>query len=180
MTADSKFVTGPNLADLAERKTTFYGPIDKQPEFVKRADGSVPIPAEKWSELPTTVVRKATKGQPAQVQLTKAACLYDCAAKSYWCPTGKPLKYVGKTSELRPGTARRLERERYESDPVQCAACLLRGQKKVSAEWNWMTTAANLQVMIRLWRQYIEETGSAFVKPARAKGARASPMLVGP
>ena len=244
MTADSKFVTGPNLASLAERNTTFYGPIDKQPEFVKRGDGSVPIPAEKWSELPTTVVRKAAKGEPAQVQLTKAAFVYDAATKSYWCPNGEQLKYAGKTSELRPGTERRLERERYESDPVKCAACLLkakcfkgdgekrslsrdqfdehrdalrermtepdsqekqqvrqsegerpfavvkhqfgnrqfllRGQEKVSAEWSWMTTAANLQVMVRLWRQYIVETGSAFIKPLRAKGARASPIEVGP
>ena len=106
MTADSKFVTGPNLEALAQRGTTFYGPIDLQPEFVKRPDGSVPIPAEKWSELPSTVVRKRTKTQAAQTQLTKAAFVYDAATNSYWCPLGQRLKHIGQTSEARPGTER--------------------------------------------------------------------------
>lgn len=128
LTADGKFVTGPNLAALAERGTTFYGPIAPQPEFVKRADGRVPVPEANWSELPTTLIRQAQNGQPEQRQLAKEAFLYDESANCYWCPLGKPLSYTGTTSEELKGTQRRVQRQRYASQPSACESCPLRAK----------------------------------------------------
>lgn len=128
LTADGKFVTGPNLAALAERGTTFYGPIAPQPEFVKRADGRVPISAEQWSQLPTSLVKAGTNGQPDQRQLTKEAFLYDESANCYWCPLGQPLSYTGTTSEELKGTQRRVQRQRYASQASACESCPLRAK----------------------------------------------------
>ena len=128
LAADGKFVTGPNLEALAQRNTTFYGPIAKQPDFVKRVAGRTPIPAEKWPELPTEVVRKGTAGQPDEVQLAKEAFLYEASQNCYWCPLGQKLSYTGTTSEMRPGTGRRVERQRYRAEAAVCASCPLRAK----------------------------------------------------
>ena len=128
LTADGKFVTGPNLEALAARKTTFYGPIAPQPEIVKRADGRVPIPAEHWSQLPTSLVKAGTNGQPDQRQLAKEAFLYDEPANCYWCPLGQPLSYTGTTSEELKGTQRRVQRQRYASEASACESCPLRAK----------------------------------------------------
>ena len=128
LAADGKFVTGPNLEAMAQRKTTFYGPIAGQPEIVKRADGRVAIPEEQWSQLPVAVVRKGKKGQPAQTQLAKEAFLYDAAENCYWCPLGQRLSHIGQTSETTKGTERRVERPRYHADETACASCPLRAK----------------------------------------------------
>ncbi len=128
LTADGKFVTGPNLAALAERGTTFYGPIAPQPEIVKRADGRVPIPAEQCPQLPTSLVKTGTAGQPDQRQLTKDAFLYDEPANCYWCPLGQPLSYTGTTSEELQGTQRRVQRQRYAAEASACESCPLRAK----------------------------------------------------
>jgi transposase len=128
LAADGKFVTGPNLEALAERKTTFFGPIAAQPEIVKRADGRTPIASEHWPQLPTKVVRKAKPGQPEQVQLAKEAFLYDATENCYWCPLGQKLSHVGQTSETRKGTKRRLTRQRYRSPASACESCPLRAK----------------------------------------------------
>jgi transposase len=244
LAADGKFVTGPNLEALAERQTTFYGPITPQPEFVKRADGRVPIPAEQWSQLPTEVVRTGKQGQPDQVQLAKEAFLYDAAANCYWCPQGQKLSYTGTTSETRKGTERRVERQRYSADASACESCplrakclkgegtqrslsrdqydehrealrqrmsaetsseqmtrrqsegerpfavvkqqfgirqlLLRGTENVKKEWRWITSSANMQVLIRWWRTHRDRLPSPLLKSQGHAGARASPILVGP
>jgi len=128
LAADGLFATGPNLEALAQRETTFYGPITAQPEIVKRADGRVAIPEDHWGQLPTSVVRQGKKGQPDQVQLAKEAFLYDATENCYWCPLGKKVSHVGQTSETRPGTQRRVERQRYHADEATCAACPLRAK----------------------------------------------------
>lgn len=128
LAADGKFVTGPNLAGLAERKTTFFGPIAAQPEIVKRADGRTPIAAEQWPQLPLSVIRKGKSGQPDQVQLAKEAFLYDATENCYWCPLGQKLSHAGQTSETRKGTNRRLVRQRYRSAASACEACPLRAK----------------------------------------------------
>ena len=128
LAADSKFVTGPNLEALAERKTTFFGPITAQPEIVKRADGRTPIPAEQWPQLPTKVIRKGKPGQPEQVQLAKEAFLFDVIENCYWCPLGQQLSHIGQTSETRKGTKRRLKRQRYRSVALKCQECPLRAK----------------------------------------------------
>lgn len=128
LAADGKFVTGPNLQGLAARHTTFYGPIEAQPEIVKRADGRVPIPAEQWPQLPTSVVRKGKQGQPDQMQLAKEAFLYDAAENCYWCPQGQKLSHIGQTSETRKGTERLLIRQRYRSAAAACESCPLRAK----------------------------------------------------
>jgi transposase len=126
LAADGLFVTGPNLEALAERKTTFYGPIAAQPEIVKRADGRMPIPTEQWPQLPMVVVRKGKAGQPDQVQLAKEAFLYDAAENCYWCPQGQPLSHIGQTSETTRGTERRVIRQRYRAEATACESCPLR------------------------------------------------------
>ena len=121
-------MTGPNLEDLSERQTTFYGPIAAQPEFVKRADGRTPIAPEQWPHLPIVVVLKGTLGQPDQVQLAKEAFLYDAAENCYWCPRGQRLSYTGTTSEVLKATSRRVERQRYRAADSACESCPLRRQ----------------------------------------------------
>ena len=250
LAADGKFVTGPNLEALAERKTTFFGPIAAQPEIVNRADGRTPIAAEHWPTLPTNVVRKGKSGQPDQVQLAKEAFLYDATENCYWCPLGQKLSHAGQTSETRKGTKRRLVRQRYRSAASACEACplraqclkaqatrrtlthdqyeehrqalrermkadsstaqrtrrqtegerpfavvkqqmgirqlLLRGLENVKKEWRWMTSSSNMQVMIRWWRQHRDRwpnllpSFAGFVRTTRIRGARVSPLLVGP
>ena len=128
LAADGLFVTGPNLEDLSERQTTFYGPITAQPEFVKRADGRTPIASEQWPHLPIVVVLKGTLGQPDQVQLAKEAFLYDAAENCYWCPRGQRLSYTGTTSEVLKATSRRVERQRYRAADSACESCPLRRQ----------------------------------------------------
>ena len=128
LAADGKFVTGPNLEALAERETTFYGPIAPQPEIVKRADGSVPIPSEQWDQLPLSVVKKGTHGQPDQHQLAKEAFLYDAALNCYWCPQGEKLSHTGTTSEVLKGTQRRVQRQRYAAEASACESCPLRAK----------------------------------------------------
>ena len=128
LTADGLSVTGPNLAALAARGTTFYGPIAPQPECVNRADGRTPIPAEQWPELPTTLLKKGTNGQPDQRQFAKEAFLYDAAANCYWCPLGQALSYTSTTSELLAATQRRVERQRYAAEDSACASCPLRAK----------------------------------------------------
>ena len=128
LAADGKFVTGPNLEALAERKTTFFGPIAAVPEIVKRTDGRTAIAAEQWPQLPISVVRKGKSGQLDQVQLAKEAFLYDATENCYWCPLGQKLSHLGQTSETRKGTQRRLVRQRYRSEAAACAACPLRAK----------------------------------------------------
>ena len=128
LAADGLFVTGPNLEDLSERQTTFYGPITAQPEFVKRADGRTPIASEQWPHLPIVVVLKGTLGQPDQVQLAKEAFLYDAAENCYWCPRGQRLSYTGTTSEVLKATSRRVERQRYRAADSACESCPLRSK----------------------------------------------------
>ena len=128
LAADGKFVTGPNLAALADRKTTFFGPIAAVPEIVKRAAGRTPIPADQWPQLPILVVRKGKSGKPDQVQLAKEAFLYDATENCYWCPTGQRLSHLGQTSETRKGTNRRLVRQRYRAEASACEACPLRAK----------------------------------------------------
>lgn len=128
LAADSKFVTGPNLEALADRKTTFFGPIAAQPEIVHRAAGRTPIPADQWPQLPIVVVRKGKSGKPDQVQLAKEGFLYDATENCYWCPLGEKLSHIGQTSETRKGTKRRLTRQRYRSVASVCEACPLRAK----------------------------------------------------
>ena len=128
LAADSKFVTGPNLEALAERKTTFFGPIAAQPEIVHRADGRTPLPADQWPQLPILVVRKGKEGKPDQVQLAKEAFLFDATENCYWCPLGQRLSHIGQTSETRKGTKRRLIRQRYRAEASACEACPLRAK----------------------------------------------------
>ena len=128
MAADGLFVTGPNLADLSERQTTFYGPITAQPEFVKRADGRTPIAPDQWPQLPIVVVLKGKLGQPDQVQLAKEAFLHDAAENCYWCPRGQRLSYTGTTSEVLKATGRRVERQRYRAEASACESCPLRAK----------------------------------------------------
>ena len=144
LTADGLFVTGPNLAALAQRETTFYGPIAPQPEIVKRADGSVPIPSEQWAELPLVVVQKGTNGQPDQRQLAKEAFLYDPALNCYWCPQGEKLSYTKTTSEVLPGTQRRVQRQRYAADASACESCPLRAKCLKKGE-GWQRTLSHDQ-----------------------------------
>lgn len=255
LAADGKFVTGPNLEALAQRKTTFYGPIAGQPEIVKRADGRVAIPEAQRDQLPMTVVRKGKKGQPDQTQLAKEAFLYDATENCYWCPLGQKLSHIGQTSETTKGTERRVERQRYHADETACASCplrakclqadaarrtlshdqyephrvalrermaeeksadqltrrqsegerpfavikqqmslrqlLLRGHENVTKEWHWMKSSANLQTLIRWFRQHharLPQLLAGFAASVRSRrraaahpcaGARASPSLVG-
>lgn len=127
---DGKFVTGPNLEQLAQRKTELCAPIAQRPACVEREDGRVPIPAEQWDQLPKRRIKKARRDRPAQEQLTKEAFLYDAQANCYWCPLGQPLCFVGQTSEETRchGRRRRVVRYRYAADPAACAGCPLRGQ----------------------------------------------------
>ena len=63
---------------------------------------------------------------------------------------------------------------------------LLRGLENVKKEWRWMTSSSNMQVMIRWWSQQRDrlpnllQSFASFVRTTRIKGARASPLLVGP
>lgn len=124
--ADGKFVTGPNLEDLAARGTTLYAPIEAQPEVVRRPDGSVPIAAEHRAQLPTKLLHKAKDGSPEVRQLCKRAFLYDKQQDCYWCPQGQRLSYQHKTSEVLQGAKRRVEIGRYKSEVSACVGCPLR------------------------------------------------------
>ena len=61
-----------------------------------------------------------------------------------------------------------------------CRQFLLRGLKNVATEWSWMTTAANLQVMVRWLRQRSDGPSPVLIAPTGGKGARAAPAVVGP
>lgn len=128
LAADGQFVTGPNREALAQRNTTVYGPLAKQPDFVKRVAGRTPIPAEKWPERPTEVVRKGTAGQPEEVPLAKEAFLDEASQNGDWCPLGQKLSDPGTTSEMRPGTGRRVARQRSRAEVAVCASCPLRAK----------------------------------------------------
>ncbi len=174
LAADGLFVTGPNLEDLSERQTTFYGPITAQPEFVKRADGRTPIAPEQWPQLPIVVVRKGTLGQPDQVQLAKEAFLYDAAENCYWCPRGQPLSYTGTTSEVRKGTARRVERQRYRAEASACESCPLRAQCLQSEEGTSRTLSRDQYDPHReaLRLRMLSETASAQRTRRQSEGER--------
>jgi hypothetical protein len=173
LAADGKFVTGPNLAALSERQTTFFGPIAAQPEMVKRADGRVPIVADQWAQLPTTVVRKGKQGQPDQVQLAKEAFLYDATENCYWCPLGQKLSHAGQTSETLKGTERRIVRQRYRSDASMCEACPLRA-KCLQAEGTQRTLTHDQYEEHRqaLRQRMTAETSSAQMTRRQSEGER--------
>ena len=125
---DSKFVCGPNIEQLEARDTELIGPIDQMPDFVNRSNPSVPISAEHYAELPTRVIKKATKTEPALVQLTNQAFVFNEATNCYWCPQGKTLAYTGTSRESKGRQGRTLERQRFAADASDCAGCPLRNK----------------------------------------------------
>lgn len=128
VSVDSRFIDGPNLKNMEARRTDLLGPVTQIPDFVIRPDGSQPIAAEHWDQLPTTVVRRARGDKPAQVQLTKEAFLHDAELDCCWCPVGQKLKYSGTSHEpnRRHGKTCTIERKRYAAPAAACLACALK------------------------------------------------------
>ena len=56
---------------------------------------------------------------------------------------------------------------------------LLRGRENVTKEWRWMTSSANLQVMVRWWRMYRDRLPKLLRMTLGRAAARASPIPVG-
>lgn len=62
---------------------------------------------------------------------------------------------------------------------------LLRGHENVKKEWRWMTSSANMQVMVRWWCANRDRLPNllanfvAFLKSTHPKGDRISPAEVG-
>jgi transposase len=130
VSVDSRFIDGPNLKSMRARGTDLLGPVTQVPDCVIRSDGSQPITAEHWDELPTTVVRKARGDKPASVQFTKEAFLQDTEQNCYWCPAGQKLRFAGKSreSKRRHGKTCTIERTRYEAPSSACVACALKSR----------------------------------------------------
>lgn len=123
--------TGANLAACEERGISLISPCPTPDPAnpALRADPTQPVPEADWDRLPVHRV----KGRK-QTQLDKSAFVYDEQRNCYWCPLGKPLKFVATTSEA-SGSGRRI-RYRYKADVQACAACPLRArclQGKASA-----------------------------------------------
>lgn len=115
---------------MEARGTDLPGPVTQIPDCMIRPDGSQPIAAEYWDQLPTTVVRRARGDKPAQGQLTKEAFLYDAELDCCWCPVGQKLKYSGTSHEpnRRQGKTCTIERKRYAAPAAACFACALKSR----------------------------------------------------
>ena len=119
------------------------------------------------------MIHKGTPGQPDQVQLAKEAFLYDAAENCYWCPRGQRLSYTGTTSEVRKGTARRVERQRYRAEVMACESCPLRA-KCLQGEGTQRTLSRDQYDTHReaLRQRLLSETSSAQRTRRQSEGER--------
>ena len=118
--------TGANLAAAEERGITIYSPCevpDPAQNPALRDDATQPVAEADWDRLPARTVRVAGK---KSTQLDKAAFVYNAERNEYRCPLGKPLPYLGTTTETEGGTTR--VRNRYRADESDCASCPLRAR----------------------------------------------------
>ena len=119
--------TGTNLQQLQERNITAYGPsklIDPTTSPTWRADLSQPVPQEAWDKLPVTQTKLQQGGKFSQ--LSKDAFIFDAEHNCYWCPNGRRLRFSSTTTEKLAGGTQ--ERQRFKSDPADCAGCPLRAK----------------------------------------------------
>lgn len=124
MLCDGMMSTGDNLAACAEAGIDLYSPINvdsSEDNPAIRDDPSEPVPEADLDRLPTTTTKH--KDGTKTRKFSKEAFVYDSERDSYWCPAGKELPYVHKTSEITNG--RRRIRYRYKSDASDCGGCLL-------------------------------------------------------
>ena len=182
LAADGKFVTGPNLEAMAQRKTTFYGPIAGQPEIVKRADGRVERQRDQADET-------ACASCPLRAKCLQAEAARRTLSHDQYEPHRVALR-VRMTEEKSSDqlTRRQSEGERpfaVIKQQMSLRQLLLRGHEKVTKEWHWMKSSANTQTLIRWCRQHgaglrpLLASFAASVRSRRRAGARASPSLVG-
>jgi transposase len=84
--------TGENMAAMEERGIELLTPAESQqpqpgnPAW--RADPRQPVSEEQWANLPRN----------AQGQLAKSCFVYDEEADQYYCPRGRPMRYLQKTT----------------------------------------------------------------------------------
>lgn len=127
MLTDGLNSTGANLLALDERGITLYSPsklADPATSPAFRADLSQPVAQDKLDQLPI-IETKPEKGEKYS-QFAKDAFLYDAEHNCYWCPNGCQMPLSSTTTEkIKSGTQ---ERERYKSNPADCAECPLRAR----------------------------------------------------
>ena len=114
--ADSNHGTGAILEGLERAGVEALIPVEgKTPtEPVMRADGSVAVAENAWSNLPRSAQTR---------KLDKSAFLYDKERDCYWCPMGRRLAFAHTTTEKRAGGD--AEYRVYAS--ADCAGCGLSG-----------------------------------------------------
>jgi transposase len=92
---DTVHGTGENLAGMAQRKVTFFTPMESsQPREgnpARRDDPSQPVAEADWPRLPRN----------AQKQLDKSCFIYDERSDRYYCPQGRALEYASIQKETR-------------------------------------------------------------------------------
>lgn len=124
MLADGLMSTGENLAACEAAGIDLYSPIklgSAEDNPAIRENPSEPVAQQDIDRLPTTTTKH--KDGTKSTRLNKEAFVYDTGRNSYWCPAGKELPYVHRTSETENGRLR--IRYRYKSDASVCAACPL-------------------------------------------------------
>ena len=128
MLADGMMSTGDNLAKCEEAGIELYSPIklggDADNPAI-REDPSVPVAQNDLHRLPTTTTKNRKDGTQSTT-FNKNAFVYDPESDCYWCPAGKQLPYVNKTSQVENGRQR--IRYRYHAAESDCAGCPLASQ----------------------------------------------------
>lgn len=122
--ADGMMSTGENLAKCEEAGIDFYSPIKLgggADNPAVREDPQVPVADADIERLPTTTTKK--KDGTKSTKFNKNAFVYDAEADCYYCPAGKQLSYLNKTSQVENG--RKRIRSRYKADESDCAGCPL-------------------------------------------------------
>ena len=122
--ADGLMSTGDNLAACEEAGIDLYSPIklggDADNPAIRK-DLSVPVAEEDLDRLPTTTTKQ--KDGTKSTKFSKNAFVYDGESNSYWCPAGKQMAYLNKTSHFENGRQR--IKFRYHAEQSDCAGCPL-------------------------------------------------------
>ncbi len=103
--ADGAYGSGENLTAFEAREIAAYIPpprrYDTADNPARRPDPREAVPAEAWERLP----RNRRK------RLDRSAFLYEAETDTYWCPLGRPLRFVGEHAKHgRPYRRYRAER----------------------------------------------------------------------
>ena len=117
--ADSKHGSGTNLAALSERAVEAYIPQEQRQDGpanpARRADPRVPVPPERWGQLPRN---------PRTRKLDRSAFVYDAEGDCFWCPQGKRVGFSHKyTDRGRGKTVRHYRMYRC----ADCEGCRMAG-----------------------------------------------------